>query len=171
MCRKILCRQKNTWPHCKLNLHLMQSLFDKPVLQEVSHRLQLLQKNAQPQWGKMNVSQMLAHCNKAFAVPLSERPLPRMWLGYLVGWMVKTSLYNDNPWKKNLPTASSFVVKDERDFDEEKNRLQELINEFYSKGPDKAGLYPHPMFGKFTDTQWGQAMYKHLDHHLSQFGV
>jgi hypothetical protein len=63
------------------------------------------------------------------------------------------------------------VVKDERDFEEEKNRLQELINEFYSKGPDKAGLYPHPMFGKFTDTQWGQAMYKHLDHHLRQFGV
>lgn len=149
----------------------MLSLFEKSVHQEVIHRLQSLNASAQPQWGKMNVSQMLAHCNKAFEVPLSERPLPRMWLGYLVGWMVKTSLYNDDPWKKNLPTAPSFVIKVECDFETEKIRLQVLINEFYSKGPDRAGLYPHPMFGKFTSTQWGQAMYKHVDHHLRQFGV
>ena len=149
----------------------MLSLFNKVVHEEVLQRLQLLSGNAQAQWGKMNASQMLAHCNKAFEVPLSEQPLPRMWLGVLVGWMVKTSLYNDKPWKKNLPTSPSFVIKDNRDFEKEKIRLQELVNTFYNKGPDKAGLYPHPMFGKFTSTQWGQAMYKHIDHHLRQFGV
>lgn len=149
----------------------MLSLFDKPVHEEVMQRLQSLDANAQPQWGKMNASQMMAHCCKAFEVPLSERPLPRIWLGVLIGWIVKTTLYNDKPWKKNLPTSPAFIVKDARDFEKEKQRLLALINAFYSKGPDKAGLYPHPMFGKFTATQWGKAMYKHMDHHLRQFGV
>jgi hypothetical protein len=29
----------------------------------------------------------------------------------------------------------------------------------------------HPMFGKMTADQWGRSMWKHLDHHLRQFGV
>jgi len=29
----------------------------------------------------------------------------------------------------------------------------------------------HPFFGKMTSQQWSKAMYKHIDHHLQQFGV
>ncbi|MEX0636917.1 MAG: hypothetical protein WD135_09125, partial [Ferruginibacter sp.] len=75
----------------------------------MAQRLQSLNTNTAPQWGKMDVGKMLAHCNKAFEVPLSQRPLPRMWLGYLIGWMVKTKLYNNDPWNKNLPTSTAFL--------------------------------------------------------------
>lgn len=149
----------------------MQNLFDKPVYTETVERIKKLSPDATAQWGKMNVSQMLAHCKEAFKVPLTEKKIPRAFLGLLMGWMIKSKLYNDEPWKKNLPTAPNFIIKDERNFETEKNALQELVNKFHSAGPTGISKYPHPFFGKFTPEQWGMSMYKHLDHHLRQFGV
>lgn len=149
----------------------MKNLFDKTAYDEVVQRLNALTPDTPGKWGKMNVSQMLAHCKEAFKVPLSEKKMPRMFIGYLIGWMVKPKLYNESPWKQNLPTAPNFIIKDQRDFEKEKAGLMELVDRFYTGGPEKSGNFPHPMFGSFTKEQWGKSMYKHLDHHLQQFGV
>ncbi|MFD1127776.1 DUF1569 domain-containing protein [Paenibacillus provencensis] len=29
---------------------------------------------------------------------------------------------------------------------------------------------PHPFFGKLTSEEWSIGLYKHLDHHLKEFG-
>lgn len=134
-------------------------------------RLHKLSPDSQRQWGKMQMAQMLAHCKEAFKVPLTDGPLPRMIPGLLLGWMIKSKLYNDSPWKQGLPTAPNFVIKDERDFEKEKSALLELVDKFHTAGPGGAGRYPHPFFGKFTSEQWGKMMWKHLDHHLRQFGA
>jgi hypothetical protein len=149
----------------------MKNLFDAAAAEEIKQRIQLLQPDSKALWGKMRVDQMLAHCNAAFMVPLSEKPLPRMFVGMLLGWMMKAKLYNDEPWKKNLPTAPSFVIKDARNFEVEQNKILSLVDKFFTGGPEKVGKYPHPFFGKFTAEQWGKSMYKHLDHHLQQFGA
>ncbi|HEX2682972.1 MAG TPA: DUF1569 domain-containing protein, partial [Ferruginibacter sp.] len=144
---------------------------DKEVYDEVMERMARLSPGSVSQWGKMNVSQMLAHCKEAFKVPLSDKKMSRMFLGYLMGWMIKPKLYNESPWKRNLPTAPGFLIKDERDFEKEKQELSALVSQFHQGGPEHVGRYPHPMFGTFTKEQWGKAMYKHLDHHFNQFGV
>ena len=149
----------------------MKNLFDKETHAEITNRLNLLSPESKALWGKMNVSQMLAHSKEAFKVPLSDKKMPRMFIGLLMGWIFKKKLYNDEPWKKNLPTAPNFIIKDMRDFETEKAGLFELVDKFYNAGPDNVGKFPHPMFGNFTSEQWGQSMYKHLDHHLQQFGV
>ena len=149
----------------------MKNLFDKDTYSEITNRISALTPGSQHLWGKMNVAQMLAHCKEAFKVPLSDKKMPRSILGLLVGWMIKSKLYNDEPWKKNLPTAPNFIIKDERDFEKEKQELVGMINRFHNAGPGNVGKYPHPMFGSFTPEQWGQSMYKHLDHHFKQFGV
>ena len=149
----------------------MKNLFDKDTYTEIINRLNTLTPQTQRQWGKMNVAQMLAHCKEAFTVPLSDKKMPRSILGLLVGWMIKSKLYNDEPWKRNLPTAPNFIIKDERDFEKEKQELVSMINQFYHAGPGNVGKYPHPMFGAFTPAQWGMSMYKHLDHHLQQFNA
>ncbi len=149
----------------------MKNLFDKETHTEIINRISKLTPQSQRQWGKMTVSQMLAHCKEAFTVPLSDKKLPRIFMGRLIGWAFKKMLYNDKPWKRNLPTAPNFLIKDERDFEKEKQELTELINRFYNSGPANVGKFPHPMFGTYTSEQWGKSMYKHLDHHFSQFGV
>ncbi|MBX2934583.1 MAG: DUF1569 domain-containing protein [Ferruginibacter sp.] len=149
----------------------MKNLFDKETHTEIINRISKLTPQSQRQWGKMTVSQMLAHCKEAFTVPLSDKKLPRIFMGRLIGWAFKKMLYNDKPWKRNLPTAPNFLIKDDRDFEKEKLELTELINQFYNGGPANVGKFPHPMFGTYTSEQWGKSMYKHLDHHFTQFGV
>ncbi len=149
----------------------MKNLFDKTAYEEIITRISKLSPQSQRQWGKMDVAQMLAHSKEAFKVPLSETAIPRMFIGILLGWAFKNKLYNDSPWKQNLPTAPNFIIKDQRIFEAEKTQLLSLIEKFHKSNPAAVETIVHPMFGKFTGEQWGKAMYKHLDHHLTQFGV
>jgi len=149
----------------------MKSLFDTNTYNEIIQRLNNLTPQSQRKWGKMEIAQMMAHSSEAFKVPLSKKEIPRMFMGRLIGWMIKSKLYNDSPWKQNLPTAPNFIIKDQRIFDVEKKQLTELIEAFYKAGLDGISKYPHPFFGSFTPDQWGKSMYKHLDHHFQQFGV
>ncbi|MFZ1527660.1 MAG: DUF1569 domain-containing protein [Ferruginibacter sp.] len=149
----------------------MQNLFDQQTFKSISERINRLSPSSARQWGKMNVAQMMAHCRVAFDYPISNEPAPRMFMGYLVGWIIKPKIFNDEPFRKNLPTAPVLKFANERDFESEKSGLLKNIETFYSMGPGNAGKYPHPMFGSLTAEQWGKFMYKHLDHHLQQFGV
>lgn len=149
----------------------MDSLLDNSVHATVVDRINKLSLHSERQWGKMEVAQMMAHCCEAFKVPLSETPLKLSLLGKLVGWAFKAKLYDDSPWKQGLPTAPNFIIKDKRVFDAEKERLMGFVTQFHSNNIHNIGNYPHPVFGAFTKDQWGMAMYKHLDHHLRQFGV
>jgi len=150
---------------------VMKSLFDKTTFEEVTGRLHSLHQQSQRQWGKMDAAQMLAHCKEAFKVPLSAKSPPKIYPLALIGWLMKSALYNDKPWKQGLPTAPNFKITNERDFDKEKAALISLINKFHQSSPAAIEKIVHPLFGKFTGNQWGMAMYKHLDHHLKQFGV
>ncbi len=149
----------------------MKTLFDKDTYNEINQRLNTLTPQTEHRWGKMDVAQMMAHCKEAFKVPLSDKKYPRIFIGLLLGWMMKAKLYNESPWGKNLPTAPNFLIKDQRDFNTEKNELSELITKFNTAGPGNVGKFPHPFFGTLTQEQWGKSMYKHLDHHLMQFGA
>lgn len=152
-------------------LTIMKSLFENESYFEIIDRINSLTPQSERQWGKMEAAQMLAHCKEAFRVPLSNEKTPRMFIGILLSWMMKSKLYNDKPWGKNLPTAPNFIIKEQRDFNIEKRELTDLITKFYSAGPENVGNFPHPFFGTLTKEQWGKSMYKHMDHHLQQFGV
>ena len=148
----------------------MKNLFDQEAYQEIVQRLTQLQPDSARHWGKMNPAQALAHLSKGMKVALSDKPLKRMWIGYILGPLMKHKLYNDEPWKANLPTAPDFVVSDPRDFEAERSKLLQLLEAFHQAGPTKAGQFPHPFFGIMTPEQWGKSIYKHVDHHLRQFG-
>jgi hypothetical protein len=85
--------------------------------------------------------------------------------------MAKKQLLADKPFKQNLPTAPQFMVKDYGVFESEKQKLTAMINKFQQGGPGKLSQDPHPFFGKLTVDEWDQLQWKHLDHHLRQFGV
>jgi len=149
----------------------MKSIFDAPAYAEVLERINNLNPNSQRQWGKMSLSQMLCHCKNPLAVGLGKQELkkPNSIMRLLFKGF-KTSMYNDKPWKQNLPTPKEFRVETEKHFDEEKSKLLQLIADFHNE-KNRKSWEPHPAFGDFTHEQWGQMQYKHLDHHLRQFGV
>ena len=78
---------------------------------------------------------------------------------------------SDEPMKRNNPTDPAIVVSDERDFSAERARLDGLVRRFQAGGPAGCTDHPHSFFGKLTPEQWASQMWKHLDHHLRQFGV
>jgi hypothetical protein len=90
----------------------------------------------------------------------------------MIGRVVKPmALGNDEPLRRNSPTVEGLVVKDERDLDIERERLCGLIDRFVAAGPKGCTKHPHSFFGRLTPEEWATLMYKHLDHHLRQFGV
>lgn len=149
----------------------MKNLLNAVANQEIIDRINHLSSTSQAQWGKMTVDQMLAHCQVPLQVAFGEVKLKQGLIGVLLGGLVKKQLMSDKPFKKGLPTDKSFIVIDQRDFNEEKEKLSVLVNHFVSKGPVGISKNPHPIFGKMTPDEWGYLAWKHLDHHLTQFGV
>jgi hypothetical protein len=149
----------------------MMSLFDENELAIVLHRINKLTPDSRPNWGKMNVSQMLAHCQTTLNLALGKATLKRSILGFLFGKIAKKQVVSDKPFKRNLPTAPSFIIKDEKNFELEKQKLTSLVTEFSKGGSEGLSNKPHPFFGPLTPEEWDKSQWKHLDHHLQQFGV
>ena len=122
--------------------------------------------------GKMDVAQMLKHCQAPLEVAIGNKQLNTKigFMKKLLFKAFKSTMYNDKLWSHNLPTAKEYVVVEEHEFDTEKGQLKKGIDEF-SALKSKINWPKHPFFGSFTTEQWGKLQYKHLDHHLTQFDV
>jgi Protein of unknown function (DUF1569) len=150
----------------------MKNLFDTATAREVKERLGRLTPESSREWGTMTAAQTLAHCSVGMETAFGDAKPPRMMMGRILGPVIKKmALGNDEPMRKNSPTAPMLVIKDERDFADEKLRLMTLIERFCESGAKGCTDHPHAFFGVLTPEQWAELMYKHLDHHLRQFGV
>ncbi len=147
----------------------MQSIFNTDAHQNILNRIESLNENSSALWGKMDVAQMAYHCQAPLNVMMQKKDY-NLKPNWLIKTFFKKSLYNDKPWRKNLPTAPPLKVLDSKVFNTEKEELVNLVKELHLH-KNKTDWQPHPIFGTFTPQQWGQMQYKHLDHHLKQFGV
>ncbi|MBL7842557.1 MAG: DUF1569 domain-containing protein [Cyclobacteriaceae bacterium] len=149
----------------------MKNLFDRNDSQEILNRIEKLTPETQRLWGKMDVAQMLAHCSKLLRIARGLEKPRRSVLGILLGWMVKETFFGAKPHPKNSPTDKTLIVADQKIFEEEKRILTEHIKAFSEGGPERCTTHPNPFFGKLAPEEWARGQYKHLDHHLQQFGV
>ena len=148
----------------------MENLFTPLANQQMVDRINALTPDTRALWGKMTVAQMLAHCQEPLYVALGEKHLKGGIMAFLFGKIAKKQLVKDTPFKRNLPTAPGFIVKTEKNFSEEKNKLVDLVQRFGKNDPEEIAKRPHPFFGKLNAEEWNLLQYKHLDHHLRQFG-
>lgn len=150
----------------------MKNLFEATRVQEVKDRIALLRPDSQRLWGTMNAAQVAAHCSAGLELALGDKTPPREFVGHLLGWIVKPlALRNDEPMRRNSPTMRDLVVRDGRDLRAERDRLLALIDRFAAAGPAGCTKHPHSFFGGLSPDEWAILEYKHLDHHLRQFGV
>ena len=148
----------------------MNDLLDLDACRAILDRIQALTPDSRAEWGKMDVAQMLAHCQAPLQIAVGERTMKRGLIGRLFGGFARRSLARPEPFGKNMPTAPSFKIADARDFDEERDRLVALVRRF-TDGGSGALSSEHPFFGPMTPEEWGSLQWKHLDHHLRQFGA
>jgi hypothetical protein len=149
----------------------MKSLYQPDLVQQVKERLGRLKPDSARRWGKMTPAQAVAHCAISLEMAVGENKPPRVFAGRIIGRFIKPLALKENkPLQKNSPTAPSLVVKDDRDLNKERARLNALIERF-AVDRSRCTDHPHAFFGSMTPDEWSVLMYKHLDHHLTQFGV
>lgn len=149
-----------------------KNLFDEKESQETIERINKLTPETQAQWGKMNVAQMLAHCNVAYELVYTDKhPKPKGFQKFMIKLFAKNIVVGPKPYKKNTRTAPVFMITDERDFEREKTILVNNLTKTQKLGGTHFnGLESHA-FGPLTEKEWNTLFSKHLDHHLQQFGV
>ncbi len=150
----------------------MKNIFDLQVTNEIIDRINQLRPDSSRVWGSMSVAQMLAHCNVTYEMLYEKKhPKPGAIQKFFLKLFVKSVVVNDKPYKKNGRTAPQFLVSDDKDFDTEKTRLVNYIKRTQEFGDSHFDNRASHSFGKLTKKEWSNMFYKHLDHHLNQFGV
>ncbi|TAH03657.1 MAG: DUF1569 domain-containing protein [Sphingobacteriales bacterium] len=150
----------------------MENIFSQTVSNKVINRINSLKPTTPALWGKMSVAQMLAHCNITYEmVYQNKHPKPNFIMGLILKAFVKNIVVNGKPYKQNSQTAPVFIIKNDKDFEVEKIQLIAYINQTQQLGENYFDGKVSLSFGILSKTEWNNMFYKHLDHHLMQFGV
>lgn len=147
----------------------MKSIWNDDDYRELRSRLDRLAPDAPPKWGQMNAPQMVCHCTDALRmvsgdllaaskkVPIRFPPLKQL----IIYWL---------PFPRGAPTAPELLARAPGEWHGEMQALRRELDGVVKRG--RSGPFvPHPAFGDLTPTAWGVLGYKHLDHHLRQFGI
>jgi hypothetical protein len=150
----------------------MKNIFNQAVVTETLNRIDKLTSESQAAWGKMSVSKMLAHCNVAYELVYENKhPKPNALMKFIIKLVAKDLVVNEKPYKKGAMTSPHFIIKDEREFNKEKVRLIDHIIKTQQLGESHFDNKESHSFGVLTKGEWNNMFYKHLDHHLNQFGA
>lgn len=150
----------------------MENIFTSEGKNTALARINKLTPDTKGLWGKMNVSQMLAHCCVAYEMTYDNiHPKPGFFGRLMLKLFVKSAVVGPKPYPKNSRTAPVFIITEERDFETEKNRLTAYLEKTHQLGEVHFHNKESHSFGPLTKEEWNTLFYKHLDHHLTQFGV
>jgi hypothetical protein len=147
----------------------MKSVWNASEHRELQQRVERLTPEHAASWGKMTASQMVVHLTDALRmasgelpvapknVPIRYPPLKQL----LIYWL---------PMPKGLPTAPELIARKPMEWALDVAELRRHLDEFVGRGPGRAAA-AHPAFGRMSPKLWGVLVYRHMDHHLRQFGV
>jgi hypothetical protein len=150
----------------------LPNIFTIEVAIKIINKINLLSPETQPKWGKMTVAQMRAHCNVSYKMVYEDiHPKPNVFIKFLLKNFVKKKVVGESPYGQNSKTAPQFIMKETKDFEKEKLRLIEYICKTQQLGESYFDGKESHSFGTLNKTEWNNMFYKHLQHHLTQFGV
>ena len=150
----------------------LPDIFNPEVAAGVVMRINQLTPETKPVWGTMSVDKMLAHCNVTYEMVYDNKHKKPGSIGrFVLKLLVKPTVTNEKPYRKKSQTAPAFIIKDERNFEQEKQRLVAYLQRVVQDGRKSFEGKESNSFGQLNADEWNNMFYKHLDHHLSQFGV
>lgn len=151
----------------------MENVFDASTAQQYINRINNLQEETHGQWGKMTVDQMLAHCNITYEMIYEpeKHKKPGAIAKFILKAFVKPKVVGEKSYPKDSPTAPQFVIKERKNFEQEKKRLIGFIQKTQQLGTSAFEGKDSFSFGTLTAKEWNNMFAKHLNHHLEQFGV
>ncbi len=151
---------------------MIKNIFEAATTEEVIARINTLNAESKALWGSMSVGQMLAHCAVTYEMIFEDKHArPPAVIRLMLKWFVKPTVVGVKPYKKNSQTAPAFKMTEPKDFENSKRILIEYLQKVQTLGPSYFEGRESHSFGHLTTAEWNAMFYKHLDYHLSQFGV
>jgi len=146
----------------------MKSIFNPANRNELIDRINNLDENSTAVWGKMNLYQMLKHCTLWDEWIQGKTVYNRVFIGRILGKiMLKNALKDHAPLQHNSPTIAALRIQEKSgNIPMQKAEWISIIEKYASYSNPN---FVHAFFGKMTEEQIGQFVYKHTDHHLRQF--
>jgi len=147
----------------------MGSLLDAKDRESILARLAHLKPDARPLWGRFTPGAMICHVTTGVGQGLGEvqldppsGPLTHWPLNWLVIYLV--------PFPRNAKAAPDMLRRVATSFDADMSTLRGMIGRYANQDPKRE--WPESrVFGRISGRSWGVLQYKHLDHHLRQFGL
>lgn len=148
----------------------MKNILNEADYVEITNRIQNLSETNSRLWGNMNMQQMLSHCTTQLKLALGEISHKQQGPSLMRSKLGKWLLFSMIPWPKGAETPTEMNVEiasfSLADIEIEKRELLDYL----AKVRQQAHLKAHPFFGALNRKEWARLVYKHLDHHLKQFG-
>jgi len=148
---------------------MAHTIWSEADRQALLNRFGRLSPEARPKWGSFDAPRMVTHVTDSIRASLGElklTPFP----GPLQYWPINVLVMFYLPWPKSTPTAPELLERKPVHWASELEALASAVNQFAARDVNGAWT-PHVAFGALTGEQWGRLNYRHLDHHLGQFGV
>lgn len=148
----------------------MRSLFHAATRSNTRARIERLTPTHRPAWGHFSAPQMLAHLTDGLRMALGELPCREKRVPLVRHFPVKQLVLHWLPFPKGAPTAPELLARTPEEWTSELSTCLTLLDRF--AGTQLPTQWPsHPLFGPLSKSEWGVLAYRHLDHHLRQFGV
>jgi len=131
-------------------------------------RLQRVTPESKPQWGQFDAPRMMCHLGDALEEALGRRKVPRSGPAMLRHFPMKHLAIHVIPMPKGAKAPRELLADAPGDFEANRRRVLDAMDQVgtrpHGPGPD------HFLFGRMTNEQWSCLQWKHIDHHLRQFG-
>ena len=140
---------------------------------ELIDRINRLQNGSNAKWGKMTVEEMMIHCAAGFQMAFGDFPT-KLRVSSFRAMVARILFVELLPFPKHAQAPPEINISKKlttrKSFSEARTFLIEQIIRVQNTPVDHR-FPPHPIFNNLSRRQWGKLAYKHLDHHLKQFGV
>ena len=150
----------------------MKTFLDKNDMEEAKSRINSLKNTDKAQFGEFTVGKMLCHLIDSLSISYGlkgEKKAKKSFYTTALGkWFVISSPF---PWPKGkikVPFDEFFETKPNKDLEEDKKELIDLIDRM--KEIDSIKFTESPGFGELSKKQWCKLHCRHINHHLEQFG-
>jgi hypothetical protein len=148
----------------------MKTIFDESDRAAILRRVDALAADRRALWGRFTAPEMVCHLSAGLRQGLGELDAeePRGPLSLpVINWLA----IHVFPWPKGkAKSPPALLTTKPTSWDADLDALRSLIDRFGARGAS-ASWPPSAAFGRISGESWGVLEYRHLDHHLRQFGV
>lgn len=140
---------------------------------ELLARLRALSPSHAARWGRMTPHQMLCHVADTCRMTLGERAVAPVGNAVSRTIIRFVALHTPAPIPKGQRAAPELDAQrggtPPTEFAADRCTLEALLDRCAADATIDGR--EHTFFGRLTRREWGRFHYKHLDHHLRQFGA